>query len=284
MTLDVLEFHRRTNHSYASVRRRSRGLDWGNKPHPFKEYVGLPVESLPALRRAAPAVEDGRLHVGALAHILAYSAGVSRVRELNGERFYFRTYASAGALYPNEVYVVAGQLDGLAAGVYHYHPREHALRPLRRGDLRGHLVTATAQEPSVLTASAMLVVTGIFWRTMWKYEARGYRHLYWDAGMVLANLLAVTEPMGIASEVVLGFVDDAVDRLLGLDGRREVSLALAPLGRGPAVEPAASELPPIAVDVAPLSPREIESPDALAVHDASRLGSVAEVKPWKERL
>jgi hypothetical protein len=172
MPLDVLEFHRRSNHSYASVRRRSLGLDWANRPHPFKEYADLPSITLPAPRQAPPLVEAGRLDLDALAHILYYSAGVTRVRESNGDRFSFRAYASAGALYPIEVYVVAGELDGLAAGVYHYHPGEHTLGRLRPGDLRGHLVAATGNDPAVAGAVAAVVITGIYWRTMWKYEAR----------------------------------------------------------------------------------------------------------------
>jgi SagB-type dehydrogenase family enzyme len=281
MSLDVLEFHRRTNHTYAGVRRASRGLDRSNKPDPFKEYPELPLVYLPAPWQARPPAEPDRLTLESLAHILYYSAGITRVREFDGERFDFRAYASAGALYPIEVYAVAGDLEGLKAGVYHYHPRHHGLRPLREGDLRGSLLAAAANAPAVAAAPVTLVLSGIPWRTMWKYEARGYRHLYWDSGTMLANLFKVSEPMGVAAELVLGFVDEAVDRLLGLDGRHELSLALVGLGRGPAVTAMAEDLPPIDPRVEPLSRRETEYPDALAVHDASRLRSVTEAERWK---
>lgn len=283
MTLDILEFHRRTNHTYASVRRRSRGLDWANKPHPFKEYLDLPSLPLPTPRESPPLGQAGRLDLGSLAHILHYAAGVTRVREFDGEPFSFRAYASAGALYPIEIYVVVGEIDGLAAGVYHYHPGEHALRRLRPGDLRGHLVAATANDATVSSAPTTIVLTGIYWRTMWKYEARGYRHLYWDSGMVLANLFAVTEPMGIVTSLAVGFVDADVDRLLGLDSRHEVCLALVPLGRGPVVAPASSVLPAIDLQAQPLSRREIEYADALAAHERSRLRSPVETKAWTSR-
>jgi hypothetical protein len=101
--------------------------------------------------------------------------------------------------------------------------------------------------------------------------------------MVLANLFAVSSPMGIAASLVLGFVDDQVDRLLGLDGRHEVSLALAPLGQGPADEPASGNPPAIDPKVLPLSRREVEYADAIAAHEASRLRSIAEVTQWKSR-
>jgi len=41
-----------------------------------------------------------------------------------------------------------------------------------------------------------LVVTGIPWRTTWQYGQRGWRHLFWDAGAIVANLLAVAAGAG----------------------------------------------------------------------------------------
>ncbi len=283
MSLDVLEFHRRTNHTYASVRRRSRGLDWSNKPDPFKEYPDLPLVDLPAPRQARPPLEPGRLTRESLAHILYYSAGITRVRGFDGDRFDFRAYASAGALYPIEVYAIVGDLEDLKAGVYHYHPKHHALGALREGDLRSFLNAATANDSAIARAPVMLVLTGIPWRTMWKYEARGYRHLYWDGGMILANLFKVCEPIDVPAEFRLGFVDEAVDWLLGLNGRHELSLALVALGRGPTVIGRAEKLPSIEPRVEPLSRREIEYPEALAAHAASSLRSVTELERWKSR-
>lgn len=84
--MDILEFHRRTNHIYASVRRPSRGLDWPNKPDPFKEYPDLPLVDLPAPRQARPPLEPGRLTRESLAHILYYSAGITRIRSRSFSR------------------------------------------------------------------------------------------------------------------------------------------------------------------------------------------------------
>jgi hypothetical protein len=104
---------------------------------------------------------------------------------------HFRNYASAGALYPVEVYLACADLPGLTAGVYHFDPRGPALTCLREGDHRAHLVRAAASEPAVARAPLVLVLTGLPWRTAWKYTERGYRHLFWDAGMIVTNLLAL---------------------------------------------------------------------------------------------
>src|SRR5437660_1296260 len=80
-------------------------------------------------------------------------------------------------------------------------------------------------EPAVTHAPATIVCTGTYWRNAWKYQARTYRHFGWDNGTLLANMLAVSTASGLPAEIVLGFVDTEVNRLLDLDTRREVSLS-----------------------------------------------------------
>jgi len=83
----------------------------------------------------------------------------------------------------------------------------------------------------VAHAPATIICTGTYWRNAWKYQARTYRHFGWDNGTLLANMLAVSAASGLPAEIVLGFVDDEVNRLLDLDTRREVSFCLVPIGR-----------------------------------------------------
>jgi SagB-type dehydrogenase family enzyme len=260
----VSEYHEHTKHSFESVRRSARPLDWDNRPHPFKEYLGLEARPLPR----------------ELAHLLRWGAGVVRTRTLpDGDVYSFRTYSSAGALYPVEVYLACAELEGLQAGVYHFHPRELALRQLRRGDVRSALAEA-AVAPELSEAAAVLVLTGIHWRSAWKYQARAYRHLFWDAGTMLANLLALASAGGIEARLLTGFVDAQVDRLVGAGGEREWSLALLALGRA-ASAPPCGELEPLQLGVAPLSHREVAYPLAAALHAASCLTDADDV--WRYR-
>jgi SagB-type dehydrogenase family enzyme len=286
------EYHERTKHSHESVRASRHVLDWGNRPHPYKEYRGvdavplpdsLPRPKVPALEAIAGTVQSdvaARLSFADLARILRWGAGVIRTRRLAGREVYsFRTYSSAGALYPVEVYAACSDLSGLAAGLYHFHPGEPALRRLRDEDVRGVLASAAA-EPALGGAGVVLVLTGILWRTAWKYQARGYRHLYWDAGTMLANLLALAASAGFEARLLTGFVDEEVNRVVGVDGEREAALALLSLGRG---EPAAAaqRLEPLEVEVAPLSRREVPYPEAYAFHHASSLFTADEVRRYR---
>jgi nitroreductase len=203
---DARRYHERTKHTPASVRAGARMLDWANRPHPFKEYEGLEAEPLD--------VGSG------LGRLLRWGAGVVRSRTYGGvDTYHFRTYSSAGALYPVEVYVA--KEDGL----FHFHPRELVLRRLREGSFE-----------------TSLILTGILRRTAWKYDARGYRHLWWDAGTMLANFLALAEANGVEARVQVGFDDAAVNELLGVDGEEERALAQLALKGVDRVSEAGEEL------------------------------------------
>lgn len=120
------------------------------------------------------------------------------------------------------------------------------------------------------------MLTAIFWRNAWKYQARAYRHCYWDGGTILANLLAVAASAQLTSRVVTGFIDTRVDHLLDLDSEREASLCLVPIGaNSPAAEP--REIPPIAPETVPLSKREVDYPLITQIRTASMLLSEEEV-------
>ena len=116
-----------------------------------------------------------------------------------------RPAGSAGGLFPLELYVSARGVSGLPDGVYWYDPVGHALR--RVG-------------PPADGEATTIVVTGIPWRTGWRYAERGFRHIYWDAGTMLANTLALADAGGHRPRLFTRFPDAEVARLVGADGRR----------------------------------------------------------------
>src|SRR5271156_2407848 len=289
------KYHDGTKHSYWSIRSNPHFLDWANRPQPFKIYpkiepLPLPrempqteVAALSAISEPVPSAGDDSVpDFQDLARILYFSAGITKERAHPGGEIYFRAAACTGALYEIELYVVTGDLAGLDAGVYHFNPAEVSLRLLRKGDFRRNLAQATAMEPAVAHAPATIICTGTYWRNAWKYQARTYRHFGWDNGTLLANLLAVSAASGLPAEVVLGFVDAEVNRLLDLDTRREVSLCLVPIGRtSESLPPVPREIPALSLETVPLSQREVEYPAMLEMHDASSLDSEEEVARWR---
>ena len=284
-------FHDATAHTPASVRRSGHTLDWDNKPFPFKVYtdaasIPLPREidtlATPTLaavsRLGAPSL--AQLTLATLTSLLYYTAGVTKKRRYpGGAEVLFRAAASTGALYQTEVYVVAGEVDDLAPGLYHFSPGDFTLRRLRAGDVRGALAAAAADE-SLARRASTLVLTAIYWRNTWKYQARGYRHLFWDSGTMLANGLAVASALGLAPRLYTGFVDAAMNRLLGVDVTEETALEL--LAIGPDGSPAAATEPePIAHEVMPLSRAHVDYPMLREALAASALPDADAVRGWR---
>ena len=168
--------------------------------------------------------------------MLFLGAGVVRTSEhpVRG-RLLFRAAGSAGARFPLEVYASTRGVAGVPDGVHWYDPVEHAL--VQVGPPAGGEATT-------------LVVTGVPWRTGWRYAERGWRHLYWDAGTLLSQLVAAAASAGLEPRLRTLFPDATVRELVGADGVHEYPLALLSLGDGePAIEPTGpathGELPPV---------------------------------------
>ena len=289
------KYHNGTKHSDWSIRSNPHFLDWANQPAPFKIYPKIEPFPLPrevpqtgvaALSAVSEPVRSSRADrvpdLQDLARILFFSAGITKQRAHPGGHVYFRAAACTGALYEIELYLVAGDLPGLEGGVYHFNPGDVSLRLLRKGDFRGNLGQATAMEPAVAHAPVTVICTGTYWRNAWKYQARTYRHFGWDNGTLLANMLAVSRASGQPAEIVLGFVDTAVNHLLDLDTQREVSLCLVPIGHTTESPlPAPKGAPALGIETIPLSQHEVEYPAMLEMHDASSLESEQEVTQWR---
>ena len=285
-------YHDATAHSPQSVRAGSRGLDWDTKPEPFKIYPGLPVVALPR-DFAVPALDAlaaistepagaAPLDLDRLAALLFFSAGVTKRRSYpGGGTMYFRAAPSTGALYQTEAYVVAGDVAGLPPGVYHFSPGDFALRRLREGDFRGALAIAAADD-DLAGQSATLILSAIYWRNPWKYQARGYRHLFWDSGSMLSNLLAAATALDLPARAVTGFVDLEVNGLLALDAEKEGALLLAPVGRQGRPAPVSPVIAAITPEVIPLGSSEVDYPLLRDAYENSSLDSESEVQAWRE--
>lgn len=294
-TRAALAYHEATKHSLESVRSDRHRMDWDNQPRPNKLYVDLEAIPLPGedrssdlpallaigtaeLERSEPRIPD----LATLTAVLQYAAGITKHLRVAGGVMAFRAAACTGALYHIELYVVCGDLPDLAAGVYHFGVHDRALRRLRAGDFREALVEATGGEPAVAAAPATIVCTSTYWRNSWKYQARAYRHCFWDNGTILANMLAVAAAYDLPARVVAGFVDEHVNALVGVDGEREAAISLVALGHAPDQSARSSgHIEPISLATVPLSQSEVDYPAIREMHSASSLHTSDEVTAWR---
>ena len=294
----ILAYHEATKHSERSVRQSRHHLDWENQPLAFKVYRDL--EPIPLLRefpepggpaleaisrasgpRDASEAEERSPDPAALSRLLLLSAGITKARRHAGGAIYFRAYPNTGALHHVDLYLVTAELQGLPAGVYHFGPHDFALRRLREGDWRGILVEASGGNRDLARAPVVVASASTYWRNSWKYQARAWRHCFWDAGTLHANLLAVAETEALEPRVVLGWADRPVERLLGLDPMREGALALVPLGRSRRAPPPAPEMPELRLETEPLSREELDYPQIRAAHAASSLADARAAAAWR---
>jgi SagB-type dehydrogenase family enzyme len=290
-------YHNGTKHSYESIRTNQHYLDWENQPIPFKIYSELEPIPLPhqlsssgttaleAISSLEAETKDQVVpSIQTLAEILYLSAGITKRRSYPGGEILFRAAACTGALYHIDLYLVCGDLPSLKAGIYHFDPRDFALGRLRDGDYRNALVQASGREPAIANAPAIIVCASTYWRNAWKYQSRAYRHCYWDTGTILANLLAAATARQMPARIVLGFVDDAVNRLLSLETTREGALTMVALGNAPSQATGSSPpIDPLTFETAPLSKTEVDYPAIRAMHEASSLESAAEVIDWRRQ-
>lgn len=142
-----------------------------------------------------------------------------------------RTVPSGGALFPLELYLLAFSIEGLAPGLYHYHPPKHALEELVLAELRGRVRDAIAQPELAADAACLIVVSAVFWRSRFKYGLRGYRFALLEAGHVGQNVLLAAAALGLRACPFAGFYDRRLDRLLDLDGVDESALYTFFVGR-----------------------------------------------------
>ncbi len=142
----------------------------------------------------------------------------------------FRTTPSAGALYPLELYVVAGNVNGLPVGIYRYGPKRHELLIVVKGDRRIDLCSAALGQSPVRRSAVVVVLSGVYERTTTKYGERGIRYVHMEAGHAAQNICLQAVPLGIGTVVIGAFRDEEVKKILKM-AEGEMPLYIISVGR-----------------------------------------------------
>lgn len=199
-----------------------------NKPNiirlPEPKYIGTSsLEEALHDRRSVRTFRDGPVTIYEVSQLIWAAGGITGSGGL-------RTTPSAGALYPLELYVVAGNVNGLPAGVYKYVPKNHELLSIAEGDRRNDLCSAALGQSSIKRAAAVLVFAAVYDRTTSKYGERGIRYVHMESGHAAQNVCLQAVPLGLGTVVIGAFRDDEVRRVLDLEDM-ERPLYILPIGR-----------------------------------------------------
>lgn len=176
-------------------------------------------------RRSIREYQDKPLTVQEISQLLWAAQGIT------GE-YSIRTAPSAGALYPIEIYLVAGRVDGLAAGIYRYHPKGHELLKVAEGDKRGELYLASLRQESLRDGAASVVIAAVYRRTTRKYGERGIMYVHYEVGGIAENIYLQSVSLDIGTVFLGAFDDEMVKKIVNM-AEGEDPLAIMPLGRIP---------------------------------------------------
>ncbi|MEE4607330.1 MAG: SagB/ThcOx family dehydrogenase [Desulfobacteraceae bacterium] len=273
-------------HQATAYHRRAmdpHGLDWANQPSPYKSYPvrdgvllpeveDLPTTSLQAVYSTDSFQASASLDLAALSRICLLAAGLTaRSRHGDGD-FYYRSAPSAGALYPNEIYLAALNDAAVPAGIYHVGVHNRFLTRIRAGVHDEKIRAAVPDLPA--NCGGAFLISGIFFRSAWKYRKRAYRYVLLDAGHLAENLRLAVAAAGYSGRLHLDFDDRALDGLLGLDEAREGTLCLVAMAGGGTSDTVsdapADTVSPSIPTARRVSPAEVVYPEIVAIHEAAK--------------
>ncbi len=234
------QFHEATK--YVRGRPVPQAPRWAAPPPTYKTYEsyldrielpapetqgGLGLWDIITHRRSQRAFTGEPLTLAELSQLLWATQGITGA----AGGYELRAAPSAGALYPNETYVVAQAVSKLVEGVYHYDMRGHALGQLAEGNYAAELAQACLGQEWMTRAGVVFIWGAVVARCAWKYQNRAYRYLYLDAGHLGAHLQLAAQALGLGACNIAAFFDDEVAALVGLDGRTEVPVYVTAVGR-----------------------------------------------------
>jgi SagB-type dehydrogenase family enzyme len=167
---------------------------------------------------------DKKVTLEELSAIFYFSSGLKqspRTKLVN------RFYPSAGGRYPLELYLISLNTE-LPKGLYHYNVKSHCLEDLLR--FKSFNTNDYFKFSWLQKAGGIIVISGIFKRTIIKYGDLGYRYVLFECGHMVQNIHLLASGLDIGSCAIGGFIDKKINKLLDIDGVSEAVLYAVSLG------------------------------------------------------
>ena len=189
---------------------------------PLPRPTGSPLMHLLDHRRSYREFAQREMPLEHASALLASGYGAIAPLRFGGQTpFLRRTVPSAGGLFPLELYLFTQRVQGLDDGLYHYDVVAHSLHQLRRENLFLTLEPMFYAYPFMKDANIVIAMAAVFLRTQVKYGPRGYRYILLEAGHVAQNLCLRAMELGLESLCMGGFLDSALNELVGLKPKEE---------------------------------------------------------------
>ncbi len=202
---------------------------WGGKP---MDIIKLPEPNYDSKtsvvralleRRSVRSYKEESLTLVEVSQLLWAAQGITNNKG-------FRTAPSAGALFPLEVYLVAGNMNDLSPGIYKYEPSRHELLKILDGDKRAELCDAALGQGCIKQGGVAIVFSAVYERTTKRYGNRGIRYVHMEAGHAAQNVYLQAVSLNLGTVVVGAFNDNEVKRIMNMTDE-EQPLYIMPVGR-----------------------------------------------------
>lgn len=181
------------------------------------------IEETLLKRRSIRSYKSEPLAIAEISQLLWSAQGVTN-------RKGFRTAPSAGALYPLEVYIAAGKVTDLDAGIYKYYAHRHEIVNTVKGDKRSELCRAGLGQSSIKNAPAVMVFCAVFERVTGRYGERGIQYVHMEVGHAIQNVCLQAISLGLGSVIIGAFNDYDVKEVMNFE-LDEHPLLILPVGK-----------------------------------------------------
>lgn len=181
------------------------------------------IEETLLKRRSIRSYKSETLAIAEISQLLWSAQGVTN-------RKGFRTAPSAGALYPLEVYIAAGKVTDLDAGIYKYYAHRHEIVNTVKGDKRSELCRAGLGQSSIKNAPAVMVFCAVFERVTGRYGKRGIQYVHMEVGHAIQNVCLQAISLGLGSVIIGAFNDYDVKEVMNFE-LDEHPLLILPVGK-----------------------------------------------------
>ncbi len=199
------------------------------EPHALKNIPGIRLSDAIKYRKSHRAYQNKPLTLDELSFLLWATQGIRHVIDRGHA---YRTVPSAGCRHALETYLCVLNIDGLETGIYRYLPLKHRLLFEFTDDrLKEKIVEAAYNQPYPGKAAVTFVWTAIPYRMEWRYDLAAHKVIAIDAGHVCQNLYLACESIDAGTCAIAAYDQEAMDRLLKIDGIDEFTIYLAPVGK-----------------------------------------------------
>ncbi len=232
---DVIDEQRASEAVIVASQRLAGDADRAPLPLPPLDCAGVIDSSIFRMftrRRSSRDYRCREISIQELATLLGLGGGLRESRINNrGERVNFFHYPIGGGIKSTSIFCYCTRVTGMATGVYFYDAVTHSLQPVNMQATIDDLVKTSAYGDALARSAVVLFIVADFYAKTLKYLDRAYRVLVAEAGHLSQNLHLAATAMRMKSCVLMGFDDDALNKLLGLTSGQSAVVSLLTVGK-----------------------------------------------------